>query len=98
MVIQLHAPSALPIDNMRKILTKLHLTKHPILPINLSQEQYIYIIYIYRYIYIYIYIYLYIYIYIYIYNHIKIDITTHLLVAFIKSNIIDNSHNRLKYI
>ena len=42
MVIQLHATSAPPIDNMRKILTKLHLTKHPILPKNPSQQQSIY--------------------------------------------------------
>ena len=44
MVIQLHATSALPIDNMRKFLTKVHLTKHQILPKNPSQQQFIYIL------------------------------------------------------
>ena len=42
-MVKLHATSAPPTDNMRNILNKVHLTKHPILPIKLSQEIYIYI-------------------------------------------------------
>ena len=43
MVKQLHATSDPPIDNMRKILTEVHLTKHQILSKDPSQQQLIHI-------------------------------------------------------